>query len=294
MKFFAIHLHDLEGEAFSAATDQQIVTWLFLHAFCAKHMNDGEIPEAAAIPAKHWQRHGIEHHQILADPSPLWEWIGTTLRIKPYDIDGQALYAVKSRGGREGAAKRWDRTPNGTPIGTPDASNPTLPNQTQSKKTQPDPTLPDPRKANPTEANLSQSDTSEAESIPQNDAEDTTKDGDDKTAQDGKDDGVFDFSLLGRKDGWTDGNGKAGSHSLDAWMTARIYGYTQHEIESAFKAAEKQGFRDKKGSPIKNVAGFIKSYAEAMRKNGPRQEGPRPTTDQFKFKSERNGLRPFD
>ena len=109
MKFFAVHLEDLEGDAFASATDHQIVTWLFLHAYCCKQLNGGVIEGAADIPAKLWLRHGIEHHEILSEPSPLWEWVEGMLRVKPYDREGQALYEKKSKAGRATAAKRWGR-----------------------------------------------------------------------------------------------------------------------------------------------------------------------------------------
>lgn len=149
MKFFAIHLADLEGEAFSGATDEQIVTWLFLHAFCSKQLNGGEIVDVAEIPPRFWLRHGIVHHHLLLEPSPLWEVVDGALKVKPYDIDGQTLYEKKSRSGKATAAKRWgarstpQRTadsspissPSRTPISSPDAHNSTRPNSTRPEKT---------------------------------------------------------------------------------------------------------------------------------------------------------------
>lgn len=137
MKFFGVHIEDLESEKFLSASNDQIATWLFLHALCSKQCNGGVIPDSAAHPERFWSRHGISKAMIGA-PSPLWSWDdGGNLTVSPYDIDGQSLYEKKVKGGQDGSAKRWGgRTPNGTPNGTPDAYYITQPDITQ-----PDPIL---------------------------------------------------------------------------------------------------------------------------------------------------------
>lgn len=136
MKFFAIHLSDLESERFLSASNDQIATWLFLHAYCAKQCNAGTITDAHEFSERFWSRHGIEKG-TLELPSPLWSWEDGSLIIEPYDIDGQTLFERKSKGGKEGADKRWNRTPNRTPKGSVYAPNSTLPNSTQEEITKP-------------------------------------------------------------------------------------------------------------------------------------------------------------
>ena len=132
MKHFGIFITDLESERFLSASNDQIATWLFLHAFCSKQTNGGTITEAASLPDRFWNRHGIEK-DILDQPSPLWSWAGDSLSVEPYDIHGETLYLKKSKGGKEGNAIRWKdhenkslvRTPNRTP-NPPDQTRPDL------------------------------------------------------------------------------------------------------------------------------------------------------------------------
>ncbi len=153
MKFFAVHISDLESEAFTIASADQVATWLFLHALCAKQMNSGRIEGAKRMPPKFWQRHGIEAPDILRQPSPLWEWEGDDLRLSPYDIEGERITSKKIEGGRKGgkarAAQRWrknesaesspSRTPKGTGGSSPDAPDPS---STQSELIEPEQTTP--------------------------------------------------------------------------------------------------------------------------------------------------------
>jgi hypothetical protein len=133
MKFFAIHLSDLESEQFSAASNEQIAAWLFLHALCCKRVNSGSIDDAADLPDRFWTRHGIDP-VIIRQPSPLWKWTGKSLSIEPYDIEGEKLYLKKSQGGKAGMAKRWKT-----------AGNKSL----NKSLNRPDPTQPNPRKEKP-------------------------------------------------------------------------------------------------------------------------------------------------
>jgi len=134
MKHFGIFLADLESERFLSASNDQIATWLFLHAFCSKQMNGGTILDAATLPERFWSRHGITHSILVAE-SPLWSWNDSDLSVQPYDIQGQELYLKKSKGGIVGNLKRWKGTDNRTPNRTP---NP--PDQTRPDLTRPDQT----------------------------------------------------------------------------------------------------------------------------------------------------------
>ena len=136
MKHFAIFISDMESERFLSATNDQIATWLFLHALCSKTLNNGTITDAESISERFWSRHGIDS-ETIHKPSPLWTWKGGSLSVEPYDIDGQNLYASKVAGGIKGAEKRWKGNENRSPNGSPNRPNLTLPNLTQ-----PNPTLP--------------------------------------------------------------------------------------------------------------------------------------------------------
>jgi hypothetical protein len=151
MKHFGIFIADLESERFLAASNDQIATWLFLHAFCSKQTNGGTIENASALPERFWNRHGIAKN-ILGSPSPLWSWTGDSLSVEPYDIHGESLYLKKLSGGKAGADKRWKGTPNGTPISTPISTpngTPNAPNLTQPNLTEPNPTKPNHTPPNP-------------------------------------------------------------------------------------------------------------------------------------------------
>ena len=136
MKHFGIFISDLESEAFLSATNDQIATWLFLHALCSKQLNGGTIADATSHPERFWTRHGI-CPEIITQPSPLWSWSDSDLSVRPYDIDGETLYLKKSKGGKLGNEKRWQGTENRTPNRTP---NP--PDQTRPDLTRPDQTSP--------------------------------------------------------------------------------------------------------------------------------------------------------
>ena len=136
MKFFGVHIEDLESEKFLSASNDQIAAWLFLHALCSKQMNGGTIPSASTLPERFWSRHGVSV-DIIIKSSPLWVWNGDDLTVEPYDIDGENLVARKVKGGKDGAAKRWKGTENRSPNRSPNRPYPTQPNPTQ-----PDPTLP--------------------------------------------------------------------------------------------------------------------------------------------------------
>jgi hypothetical protein len=136
MKHFGVFLTDLESERFTTASSDQITAWLFLHAFCSKQTNGGTIKDARSLPERFWSRHGIDG-SILGGSSPLWSWNGEDLSVEPYDIGGEELYLKKSKGGKDGAEKRWKGSENGSPNGSPNAPNLTRPNLTK-----PDQTLP--------------------------------------------------------------------------------------------------------------------------------------------------------
>jgi hypothetical protein len=132
MKFFAIHIEDLESERFLSASNDQISTWVFLHALCSKQCNGGTIQDAGSFPDRFWSRHGITK-DVLDQPSPLWSWNMESLTVSPYDIDGQTLFEKKTKGGKMGAIKRWGTPPNGSPNGSPNAPNITQHNPTLLK-----------------------------------------------------------------------------------------------------------------------------------------------------------------
>lgn len=119
MKYFAIRNDYLESERFISASNDQLATWVWLHALCSKQMNGGTIEGASSLPERFWRRHGIDA-DILNQPSPLWEWEGERLSLEFYDIDGQRLYEKKVAGGKSGGRGRPNRTPNRTPKRTPD------------------------------------------------------------------------------------------------------------------------------------------------------------------------------
>ena len=129
MKHFGIFISDLESERFMSATNDQITTWLFLHAFCSKQTNGGIITGAATLQDRFWSRHGISYALVMT-PSPLWSWNDDALTVEPYDIDGESLYLKKVKGGKDGAYRRWKETVNRSPNGSPYRPNLTLPNQT--------------------------------------------------------------------------------------------------------------------------------------------------------------------
>jgi hypothetical protein len=137
MKHFGIFIADLESERFLSASNDQIATWLFLHAFCSKQLNGGTIADARALPHRFWSRHGIEK-SILDQPSPLWSWSSENLSVTPYDIDGQTLYEKKVNGGKIGMAKRWGGSGNKSPNKSLNRPNLTLPNLTRPDQTEPD------------------------------------------------------------------------------------------------------------------------------------------------------------
>jgi hypothetical protein len=133
MKHFGIFITDLESERFMAASNDQVATWLFLHAFCSKQMNGGTVACAATLPERFWSRHGITHSILMSD-SPLWSWIDGSLSVSPYDIKGEELYAKKSQGGKDGANRRWKGSENGSPNGSPNRPDHTRPDHTIPKK----------------------------------------------------------------------------------------------------------------------------------------------------------------
>ena len=140
MKFFGVHIEDLESDRFLSASNDQIATWLFLHTLCSKQMNGGTIPEASSLSERFWNHHGISAG-IIIKSSPLWSWSGDELTVEPYDIDGETLYLKKSKGGKAGAAKRWkgseNRSPNRSPKGSADAYYQTRPEITRPDQTRP-------------------------------------------------------------------------------------------------------------------------------------------------------------
>lgn len=126
MKFFGVHIQDLESEKFLASSNDHIATWVFLHAICSKQCNSGLISDAENLTERFWSRHGVEI-EILLQPSRLWSWTPAGLIVEPYDIDGQTVFERKRAGGIKGASNRWNRTP----IDSPNAPDPTRPNITR-------------------------------------------------------------------------------------------------------------------------------------------------------------------
>lgn len=150
MKFFAVHIEDLESEAFIDSTDEQVATWLHLHGVLARLASGPTLKDADGMGSKFWMRKGIDE-AVLKSPCKLWSWEGGNLTITPYDAEGESIFLKKKAGGAEGARIRWskgkntspDGTPNGTPIdsanGTLDASNLILSNPIPSNPIQPEP-----------------------------------------------------------------------------------------------------------------------------------------------------------
>lgn len=140
MKFFGVHIEDLESENFLSASSDQIAAWLFLHAYCSKQRNGGKIENARSFDRRFWGRLGIDS-TVVIQASPLWSWDNEHLLLHPYDIDGQTVYEKKVAGGRAGGkakAARWGssedpNTPsssltgsaNDTPSSTPSSTPPT-------------------------------------------------------------------------------------------------------------------------------------------------------------------------
>jgi hypothetical protein len=138
MKFFAVQNQDLESERFLAASNDQIATWVFAHGLCSKQCNGGVIANAAGLPERFWNRHGIDKAMLLA-PSPLWDWVGEDLHLEFYDIDGQTIYQKKVEGGRKGGRNRQpsntpERSLNSSPNRTPNTPDPTRPDPTQPEE----------------------------------------------------------------------------------------------------------------------------------------------------------------
>jgi hypothetical protein len=144
VKFFAVHLDDLESEAFIESTDQQVATWLHLHGLLARLANGPTLIGAGSMAAKFWMRKGIDE-TVLRAPCKLWSWEGEDLTVTPYDSQGEELFLKKKAGGAAGAKKRWnnpkngnpDRTPINSPNGTPNASHLVLSNLILSDQTLP-------------------------------------------------------------------------------------------------------------------------------------------------------------
>ena len=269
MKFFAIHLQDLESEAFASATESQIVTWLFLHAYCSKQMNGGVIDGAANMLPRFWMRHGIERVELLKDESPLWDWLDDgSLKIAPYDVEGEALTRKQVEAGRATAQKRWgkDRSPINSPTeppnSSPDAPNHTLPNHTLPNHTLPNHTLP----------NLTQSD--QTLPLPSRDEPSATEPSEEsaplsKAASAGVGGILTPFFEGG---GGMDGGG---SQTLEIWKMLKITDhFTDHEIVLAYEAAKRQHFKDRRGQPIASVKAFVTAYVQKVRSNGGRDTPP--------------------
>jgi hypothetical protein len=128
MKHFGIFITDLESERFLTASNDQIATWLFLHAFCSKQTNGGTIKDAVTLPERFWSRHGITA-SILPKPSPLWSWNDSDLSVHPYDINGESLYLKKVAGGKKGMETRWNGTADKSlnkSLNRPDLTRPNL------------------------------------------------------------------------------------------------------------------------------------------------------------------------
>ena len=248
MKFFAVHVSDLETEAFMSASGDQIATWLFLHAYCSKQENGGIVEGAKDMTAKFWGRHGIDK-AIVDTECPLWRWEDDKLVVEPYDIEGEALALKKAAGGKEGASRRWgkrDGTPTSSPDGSPNAPYPIQSNPNQSDPNQSDPTPPEQTKENPI-----QSDTN------------------DNTEPDGGEDGNFFDSLGGI--GGTDGVGGDEDkvpHQFywESWqLTGVVNGFNEAETRESYEVAKAQKFRDLKGNPIKNPTMWVKNYINGRR-----------------------------
>ena len=261
MKFFAVHIGDLESPEFLDSTDEQIATWLRLHALCSKLLNNGVIEGAKTNTERYWARHGIDAKTLQQDCA-LWTWKKGDLSIQPYDSEGQKVFLAKQKGGQKGAKSRWsNRNPNRTPNKTPDKTLNDIGNT-------PDPSLqdinqPNPSHSDPTRQNKAFPDPTTNNSVTVSDYEAGSA-LDQPRSSDSNAGDVFDFTWAGR----TDGVEHNPVNSMSLWLASgKAKGYTHQEVAAAHTAAANQKFCDKKGEPIRDASRFMDSYVRKMREN---------------------------
>jgi hypothetical protein len=106
--YFTIPIAALRTPQYMRASDAQRATWLSLLAYCYEQGNSGKIDTASDWPDGSWQQLGVRPEIVKAD-SPLWHSNGVHISVHFYSIDMQRIYEAKRRGGRLGAAKRWEK-----------------------------------------------------------------------------------------------------------------------------------------------------------------------------------------
>lgn len=108
MNFLYIHLSVLTTEPFLHASREQLGTWLLLYAYCASHENGGRIKNCRNWSPATWSR--VIGSDTPSD-CPLWFWHNEDLVIVAYDKENQDLVQRKRKGGKKGAQRRWNVSP---------------------------------------------------------------------------------------------------------------------------------------------------------------------------------------
>lgn len=242
MSFFGVFPADLDGQAFTAASNDQVATWLFLHGLCFKEMNRGRIDAAHDLEPRYWHRNMIDP-AILDRPSPLWTWDGGTLVLECYDIGAEEKCVTYSERAKKAAKARWDKERNrddASGNASSNAPNPTLPNPTVPN--QPDPT-------NPPSIDLEASReeiTAALESIVQGGGGDS-------------------FGLGGGSGG--------GGNKVELIKEAQTRGLSEADAVEAYELADKQRWRTKSGQPIKDFPAWARKLIDARKRKQAQKGG---------------------
>lgn len=127
MHFLNLKIPQLEQGAYAAASNEEIGIWVRLSAFCATQENGGKIRGCRDWNDRQWMVAAALSQADVVRESKLWKFDAAgNLLVLDYPVKQEAVQQAKRKGGKAGAQKRWgdvtravDRSPNGTPIGSP-------------------------------------------------------------------------------------------------------------------------------------------------------------------------------
>lgn len=121
MDWFTVHYTQLSVPPLSLIPPAPLGAWLRLHGLAFVAYKTDLIPDCEGWDDSTWLRacgltkadvEGAIQHNLAA-------WRDDGLLLLLFDHEGIALYQRKSSGGKKGAAKRWGKAKDRTPIATP-------------------------------------------------------------------------------------------------------------------------------------------------------------------------------
>ena len=102
MDYLNLYLPELESPDFLTATTEQLATWLYLVAYCARQENGGKITGCRKWEPQHWERIVRINANTVHDETALWSWADDSLCVRFYPLRQEDKCRANRESGKRG------------------------------------------------------------------------------------------------------------------------------------------------------------------------------------------------